>query len=116
MTYDPSCVFCKIVRRDIPADEVLRDEYVVAFRDLEPVAPTHVLVVPTTHVAHLRDFAQLANAEASARLLAAAAEVGARFGQRGYRVVTNVGADAGQEINHLHLHVLAGRKLTWPPG
>jgi histidine triad (HIT) family protein len=116
MTYDPSCVFCKIVRRDIPADEVLRDEYVVAFRDLDPVAPTHVLVVPTMHVAHLSDFAALDNAEASARLLAAAAEVGARFGERGYRVITNVGPDAGQEVNHLHLHVLAGRRFTWPPG
>jgi len=116
MTYDPSCVFCKIVRRDIPADEVLRDEYVVAFRDLDPVAPTHVLIVPTAHVRHLSDFAALDNAEASARLLAAAAEVGARFGERGYRVVTNVGPDAGQEVNHLHLHLLAGRKLGWPPG
>ena len=116
MTYDPSCVFCKIVRRDIPADEVLRDEHVVAFRDLDPVAPTHVLIVPTTHVSHLGDFAALDHAEASARLLGAAAEVGARFGPRGYRVVTNVGPDAGQEVNHLHLHVLAGRKLSWPPG
>jgi histidine triad (HIT) family protein len=115
MTYDPSCVFCKIVRHEIPADEVLRDEHIVAFRDLEPVAPTHILIVPTTHIAHLSDFAQLENA-AAARLLSAAAEVGHRFGERGYRVVTNVGADAGQEISHLHFHVLAGRKLSWPPG
>jgi histidine triad (HIT) family protein len=116
MIYDPSCIFCKIVRRDVPADEVLRDEYVVAFRDLDPVAPTHILIVPTTHVAHLSDFAVAENAVASARLLSATAELGARFGERGYRVVTNVGADAGQEVNHLHLHLLAGRKMSWPPG
>jgi len=116
MISDPSCIFCKIVKGDIPADEVLRDEHIVAFRDVNPVAPTHILVVPTTHVAHLSDFAQLGNAAASARLLAAAAEVGTRFGERGYRVVTNTGRDAGQAVHHLHLHVLAGRQLGWPPG
>jgi histidine triad (HIT) family protein len=116
MTSDPSCTFCKIVRGELPADEVLRDEHIVAFRDVNPVAPTHILVVPTTHVAHLSEFAQLGNATASARLLAAAAEVGTRFGARGYRVVTNEGRDAGQAVFHLHLHVLAGRALSWPPG
>ncbi len=117
MNSDPSCVFCKIVRREVVADEVLRDDLVVAFRDLNPQAPTHILVVPTTHVAHLSEFAELANAAASTRLLAAAAELGTRYGgARGYRVVTNVGSDAGQTVHHLHLHVLAGRKLSWPPG
>lgn len=100
----------------MPADEVLRDELVVAFRDINPVAPTHILVVPTTHAAHLSDFAKLAGAAASARLLAAAAELGERFGARGYRVVANEGADAGQSVYHLHLHVLAGRPFGWPPG
>jgi histidine triad (HIT) family protein len=116
MKSEPRCLFCKIVERRIPADEVLRDEHVVAFRDINPVAPTHILVVPTTHAAHLSDFAKFAGANASARLLAAAAEVGARFGQRGYRVVTNEGVDAGQSVYHLHLHVLAGRGFRWPPG
>ncbi len=117
MTSDPSCIFCKIVRREVASDEVLRDEHVVAFRDLKPVAPTHILVVPTVHVAHLSEFAERANALASVRLLAAAAELGARFGStRGYRVVTNEGRDAGQSVFHFHLHVLAGRKLHWPPG
>jgi histidine triad (HIT) family protein len=104
------------VARQIPADEVLRDEHVVAFRDLNPVAPTHILVIPTGHVAHLSAFAAAADPAASARLLAAAAELGARFGPRGYRVVTNEGNDAGQSVHHLHLHVLAGRQLAWPPG
>jgi histidine triad (HIT) family protein len=116
MTSDPSCVFCKIVAGEIPADEVLRDEHVVAFRDLNPVAPTHILVVPTTHVAHLSEFASAADAVASARLLGAAAELGTRFGEHGYRVVTNEGSDAGQSVHHLHLHVLAGRRMSWPPG
>jgi histidine triad (HIT) family protein len=116
MTTDPGCLFCKIVRRELPADEVLRDEHVVAFRDVNPVAPTHVLVVPTTHVAHLSAFAAQGDAAASARLLSAAAEVGTRFGTRGYRVVANEGSDSGQSVHHLHLHVLAGRPLSWPPG
>ena len=116
MTSEPRCIFCKIVARRIPADEVLRDEHIVAFRDINPVAPTHSLVVPTTHAAHLSDFAKLAGAAASARLLAAAAKLGADFGERGYRIVTNEGVDAGQSVYHLHLHVLSGRKFGWPPG
>jgi histidine triad (HIT) family protein len=113
---DPNCLFCKIVRREIKADEVLRDEHVVAFRDLNPQAPTHVLVVPTEHAAHLSDFASQANDAAAARLLRAAAEIGTRFGLGGYRVVMNEGDDAGQSVHHLHAHVLAGRRMSWPPG
>ncbi len=116
MITDPGCIFCRIVRGEIPADEVLRDEHVVAFRDLNPVAPTHILVVPTTHVAHLSAFSASAEAPVAARLLTAAAELGSRYGPRGYRVVTNEGSDAGQSVSHLHLHVLAGRPLGWPPG
>jgi histidine triad (HIT) family protein len=116
MTTDPSCIFCKIVLGQIPADEVVRDEHVVAFRDLHPVAPTHILVVPTTHVAHLSAFTAGADPAIAARLLAVAAELGTRFGPHGYRVVTNEGRDAGQSVSHLHLHVLAGREMHWPPG
>jgi histidine triad (HIT) family protein len=116
MTTDAGCIFCKIVRGELPADEVLRDAHIVAFRDVRPVAPTHILIVPTTHVAHLSEFTRLADTAASVRLLAAAAEIGTRFGERGYRVVTNEGGDGGQTVNHLHLHVLAGRSMGWPPG
>ena len=112
---DQQCIFCKIVRKEIPADEVLRDEHVVAFRDLNPQAPTHVLVIPTGHAAHLSEFVAQGG-EGAARLLAAVAELGRRFGPGGYRVVMNEGADAGQTVHHLHAHVLAGRHLTWPPG
>jgi histidine triad (HIT) family protein len=113
---DDACPFCKIVRGEIPADEVLRDEHVVAFRDLNPQAPTHVLVVPTAHAAHLSDFVASAGGDAAARLLSAASEIGRRFGRDGYRVVINEGPDGGQTVHHLHAHVLAGRRMTWPPG
>jgi len=116
MATDSSCIFCMIVSKEIPAHEVLRDEHVVAFHDLNPQAPTHVLVVPTAHAAHLSDFLQSASHEQAARLLNAAAEIGRSFGRDGYRVVINEGPDGGQTVQHLHAHVLAGRRLTWPPG
>lgn len=109
------CLFCKIVRKEIAAKEVLRDEHLVAFHDLNPQAPTHVLVIPTIHSAHLTEFVG-AGAGTAGRLLGAAAEIGGRLGPDGYRVVINEGRDAGQTVFHLHLHVLAGRALGWPPG
>ena len=111
-----NCLFCKIVRKEINAKEVLRDEHVVAFHDLNPQAPTHVLVIPTVHAEHLSAFAEQGNDVAAGRLLAAAAEIGTRFGPGGYRVVVNEGPDAGQSVFHQHAHVLAGRPLGWPPG
>jgi histidine triad (HIT) family protein len=116
MALDPNCLFCKIVSREIPADEVLRDDHVVAFHDRNPQAPTHVLVVPTEHAAHLSDFTRSAGDDRAARLLAAASELGRRFGPDGYRVVINEGNDGGQTVHHLHAHVLAGRRMNWPPG
>ncbi len=116
MATDPNCIFCKIVRKEIAADEVLRDEHVVAFRDLNPQAPTHVLVIPAEHARDLSEFTGGAHAQTAARLLAAASEIGRRFGTDGYRVVMNEGPDAGQSVHHLHAHVLAGRFLAWPPG
>jgi histidine triad (HIT) family protein len=110
------CLFCKIVRKDINAKEVLRDEHVVAFHDLNPQAPTHVLVIPTMHTSDLSEFAAHAAPAAAARLLSAAAAIGKQFGPGGYRVVINEGPDAGQSVFHLHAHVLAGRPLGWPPG
>ena len=109
------CIFCKIVRKEIPAKEILRDEHVVAFHDLNPQAPTHVLVIPTVHADHLSGFVE-GGGGGAARLLAAAAELGKQFGPDGYRLVINEGRDGGQTVFHLHLHVLAGRPLRWPPG
>jgi len=115
VTASADCIFCKIVRKEIPAKEILRDDDVVAFHDLNPQAPTHVLVIPTEHAEHLSAFAQ-AGGRAATRLLAVAAELGRQFGPNGYRVVINEGRDGGQTVSHLHLHVLAGRALRWPPG
>lgn len=109
-------MFCRIVRGEIPAEEVLRDEHVVAFHDLNPQAPVHVLVIPTEHADHLSAFAATGNGTAIARVLSAAAEVGQRLGRDGYRVVINEGNDGGQTVHHLHAHVLAGRPMSWPPG
>lgn len=111
------CIFCKIARREIPATEEYRDDDVVAFRDLTPQAPHHVLVIPTVHAEHLSDFVAQGQGAIAERLLTVAARLGKRLGgERGYRVVANEGPDGGQTVFHLHLHVLAGRRFAWPPG
>ena len=110
------CLFCAIVSGDIPADVVLRDDDIVAFRDIAPQAPVHVLVIPTRHVA---DAGELAGVDPglAGRLLQAAAQVAEQEGiGRDYRLVFNTGAGAGQSVFHAHAHVLGGRDLTWPPG
>ena len=112
------CIFCRIVSGDIPATIVKRSAHAVAFRDLDPKAPTHVLVIPTTHVAAARDAKGGDGEKMLGALLAFATEVATELGldAGGYRIVTNTGADGGQSVFHLHLHLLGGRKLTWPPG
>ncbi len=109
------CLFCKIVAGDIPAEIVHSTERTVAFRDIAAQAPLHVLVVPKGHYA---DAAALAAGDpvASAELVSTAAAVAAAEGHSDYRLVFNTGAGAGQTVFHTHLHVLAGRPLTWPPG
>lgn len=110
------CLFCSIVAGDVPAEVVHVTERTVAFRDVAPQAPLHVLVVPREH--H-RDAATLAAADpgACAELVTTAAAVAAAEGYaEAYRLVLNTGAGAGQSVFHVHLHVLAGRELTWPPG
>ena len=109
------CLFCRIAAGEIPATIVKRSEDAVAFRDIDPRAPAHVLVIPTRHVAAFR------NADDDAmlgRLLRFAAGVASELGldSGGYRIVTNTGKDAGQSVDHLHFHVLGGRKMSWPPG
>ena len=111
------CVFCRIVAGEIPATVVYQDENVLAFRDLHPQAPTHVLVIPKRHLASLVD----AGAEDTAllgQLQQAAVQVARQDGleDSGFRLVTNCGEGAGQSVFHLHLHLLGGRRLGWPPG
>jgi histidine triad (HIT) family protein len=111
------CIFCKIAAGEIPGDVVYSDDEVLAFRDLNPQAPTHVLVIPRRHIATLNDL-EPADAELAGRMLLAAKAVAAAEGlaERGYRTVFNCNAEAGQSVFHIHLHVLGGRRLTWPPG
>ena len=110
-----SCLFCRVVRREIPAKVVHEDEHTLAFRDIDPKAPTHVLVIPKVHVATLND---ATDAELLGRLLLSAKKVAADEGiaEAGYRTVVNCGAGAGQTVFHIHVHVLGGRSLSWPPG
>jgi histidine triad (HIT) family protein len=109
------CLFCKIVAGEIPGDLVLTTDHVVAFRDVAPQAPTHVLVVPRDHRPDAAATTE-ADPEAVGRLVAAAAEVAGREGLADYRLVLNTGAGAGQSVFHTHLHLLGGRELGWPPG
>jgi histidine triad (HIT) family protein len=109
------CLFCKIVAGDVPGDVVRATERTVAFRDVDPQAPTHVLVVPREHHANAADLA-VADPQTVAELVTTAAAVAAAEGYDDYRLVFNTGAEAGQSVFHTHLHVLAGRPMTWPPG
>jgi len=111
------CIFCKIAAGEIPADVVYQDDDVIAFRDLNPQAPTHVLVIPRKHIATLHD-AEAEDAQLLGRLFLGAQQVAEASGiaESGYRTVVNCGAGAGQSVFHVHLHVLGGRALGWPPG
>lgn len=112
-----ACLFCRIVAGEIPAKVVLETEDCLAFRDVNPQAPLHVLVIPKRHVPSL-DAAGPADAELLGRLALVAADVARSEGvsEKGYRCVVNTNADAGQTVFHVHLHLLAGRNLRWPPG
>jgi histidine triad (HIT) family protein len=110
-----TCLFCAVVRGDIPADRVASDDHSMAFRDINPQAPVHVLVIPREHVQSLED---ASDPQLLGRLLLMAAQVARLEGiaESGYRTVLNTNGDGGQSVPHLHAHVLGGRSLTWPPG
>lgn len=112
-----SCLFCKMVAGDIQPDVVYEDDDVLAFRDINPQAPTHVLVIPKVHIATINDIDAGQDALAG-KLFLAAKKVAAIDGiaTSGYRVVMNCNRHAGQEVYHIHLHVLGGRQMVWPPG
>jgi len=113
----PDCLFCKIVAREIPADLVYEGERLIAFRDIDPKAPLHVLVIPREHIQSLAASEAL-HADLLGEALLLAAEIARAEGvaEGGYRTVINTGDDGGQTVHHLHLHVLGGRALGWPPG
>ena len=112
------CIFCRIARGDIAAQVVRRSADAVAFHDLTPQAPVHVLIIPTTHYAALRDATGQDGEAMLGKLMLFAAQVATDLGldATGYRLVTNTGPDGGQSVFHLHLHLLGGRRLAWPPG
>ncbi len=111
------CLFCKMIAGEIQPDVVYEDDAVLAFRDINPQAPTHVLVVPREHIATINDL-DAAHAGLVGRIYLAAKEVARQAGihEKGYRTVMNCNAEAGQTVFHLHLHVLGGRPMGWPPG
>jgi histidine triad (HIT) family protein len=110
------CLFCKFVNGEIQPKKVYEDENVLAFHDIKPQAPTHVLVVPKEHVASL-DELDAKHAAIAGQLFLAAAKIAKQLGHtKGYRCVVNTGPEAGQTVFHIHLHVLGGRTFTWPPG
>jgi histidine triad (HIT) family protein len=109
------CLFCRIVRHEIPAKVVREDEHLMAFRDVNPQAPVHILIIPKAHVASMNDIGDFS---LIGRMSQMATEIAESEGvaQRGYRVVMNTNADGGQTVFHLHLHLLGGRTMAWPPG
>ena len=115
MPQDPDCLFCRIARGEIPADVIDRAEGLLAFRDLNPQAPTHVLVIPTEHHADLPALAE-ADPGVLAGLVRLGARIAGREGDGQFRLVVNTGAAVGQSVFHVHAHVLAGRSFAWPPG
>ncbi len=110
------CLFCRILRNEIPAKKIYEDEHTYAFEDINPQAPTHVLIIPKRHVRGLKE-ATPEDAELIGRCHLAAAHIARQRGiEDGYRTVLNVGPQAGQSVFHLHVHLLGGRSLHWPPG
>lgn len=112
------CIFCRIAAGEIPATIIKRNDEIVAFQDLNPQAPTHLLVIPVRHLGAARDAKSADDRALVGRVVAFAAELATELGldAGGYRLVTNTGADGGQTVFHLHFHLLGGRKMTWPPG
>ena len=111
------CIFCRIAAGEVPSTMVHEEEEIVAFRDLSPQAPTHILVIPRKHVSSVTDL-EAGEDSATGRLLRVAGEIAAKEGisESGYRLVVNCGKDAGQAVDHLHVHLLGGRRMGWPPG
>ncbi len=110
------CLFCRIVAGEVPATKLHEDDLVIAIRDISPKAPTHVLVLPVAHIASAADLTD-DDGPLLGRLFSVAATIARNEGLvGGWRLVTNVGPDGGQSVDHLHLHLLGGRRMTWPPG
>jgi len=110
-----SCLFCRIARGEIPAKMVVNNKEIAAFRDISPQAPTHILIIPKKHIGSLDD---VSDSNLLGQMMAMAAALARQEGiaKTGYRTVINAGKDGGQSVDHLHIHLLGGRQMTWPPG
>lgn len=113
---DSACTFCKIIAGEIPGKFVHRDDDIVVIEDVNPQAPKHLLVMPVKHVPNLAEFAGSQSPELVAKLFSVAGKLGREQGENGNRAVINTGPEGGQTVDHLHVHVLAGRQMRWPPG
>jgi histidine triad (HIT) family protein len=114
---DPDCIFCRIVADEVPSNRVFDDDALIAFRDIAPRAPTHILIMPRDHIASAQKLTT-ADGELLGRIFATAADIARSEGiaDAGYRIVTNIGEWGGQSVDHLHFHLMGGRAFTWPPG
>ena len=117
MSESDDCLFCKIIAGQIPSSKVYEDDVCYAFNDIDPQAPTHFLVVPKAHIQSVSEITK-GNAPIVGHIFAVIARLAKEMGfaEAGYRVVSNIGEQAGQSVHHLHFHVLSGRDMTWPPG
>ncbi len=117
MSTDPDCIFCKIIGKKIPSKIIHEDDYAVAFEDINPQAPVHSLIVPKKHISDIHSIA-VADRELIGHLFFVARSIASQKGleKSGYRMVINNGRGAGQTVFHLHLHLLSGRRFSWPPG
>ncbi len=112
-----SCIFCKIINKAIPADIIFENDDVIAFNDINPQAPNHILIIPKFHIESINELNKN-NAEFLSQMVLTATKIAKDKGinDSGYRLIINNGPDAGQAVSHLHLHLLGGRKMSWPPG
>ena len=111
-----TCLFCKIINKEIPSKAEYEDEEILAFEDVNPQAPTHILIVPKKHYEQVADLSE-ADSELTGKLVLMARKLAAKKKlEKGYRIVINNGPQAGQSVFHLHLHLMGGRRFTWPPG
>jgi histidine triad (HIT) family protein len=110
-----SCIFCKIARGEVPAQMLVNNKEIAAFRDVNPQAPVHILIIPKKHLASLDD---VSDSDLLGRMMSLAAALARqeKIAKSGYRTVVNTGRDGGQTVDHLHIHLLGGRAFTWPPG
>lgn len=111
------CLFCKIIAGEIPSTKVYEDDYVLAFRDIEPQAPEHIIIIPKVHIASANEITA-ENSNVIGKIFEVASKIAKDLGfsENGYRIVNNCGEDGGQTVGHIHFHLLGGRNLQWPPG